>query len=108
MDEMLAAPVAAYVAAVNADDADAVAACFAADAAVRDEGHFHTGRDEIRRWAAETAAAYRHTLAPTAAERQGEAQLVTVRVTGEFPGSPADMRFRFTLRGGEIAALEVA
>jgi hypothetical protein len=29
-------------------------------------------------------------------------------VTGDFPGSPVDLRYRFRLEGGLIASLEIA
>jgi hypothetical protein len=29
-------------------------------------------------------------------------------VTGDFPGSPVDLHYRFTLEGGKIARLEIA
>ena len=32
---------------------------------------------------------------------------VTARVTGDFPGSPVDLRYRFTLEGATIARLEI-
>ena len=33
---------------------------------------------------------------------------VTARVTGDFPGSPVDLRYRFRLEGAAIARLEIA
>jgi hypothetical protein len=33
---------------------------------------------------------------------------VNSRVTGDFPGSPIELRYRFTLAGDEIARLEIA
>jgi hypothetical protein len=33
---------------------------------------------------------------------------VTGRVTGDFPGSPVDLQYRFTLEGDKIARLEIA
>jgi hypothetical protein len=32
---------------------------------------------------------------------------VITRVTGEFPGSPIELRYRFTLDGDKIARLEI-
>ena len=48
-----------YFAAANTDDADRVAACFAEDAVVRDEGRDIHGRRAIRAWAEETRRKYR-------------------------------------------------
>jgi hypothetical protein len=33
---------------------------------------------------------------------------VTGRVTGNFPGSPVDLRYRFRLDHGLVASLEIA
>jgi len=32
---------------------------------------------------------------------------VTARVTGDFPGSPVELRYGFTLEGASIARLEI-
>lgn len=32
---------------------------------------------------------------------------MTARLTGDFPGAPADLRYRFTLDGDEISDLEI-
>jgi hypothetical protein len=33
--------------------------------------------------------------------------IVTSRLTGNFPGSPVDLRFLFELQGDKIASLEI-
>src|SRR5256885_5679082 len=43
-------PVAAYLAAEEAKDADALSHCFTEDAIVHDEGRDYRGRDSIRQW----------------------------------------------------------
>ena len=100
--------VAAYFAAANTTDADAVAACFAADALVHDEGHDIRGRDAIRAWAAEARAKSNFHAQPLAVEGPADATVVTAHVAGDFPGSPVDLRYRFRLTDGQIAALEIA
>src|SRR5207247_2289970 len=50
MSIALPAPVAAYFAAEEAGDADALARCFAEDGVVRDEGGEFTGVTAIREW----------------------------------------------------------
>ena len=99
--------VAEYFSAANTDDADRVAACFAADAVVRDEGHDNHGRDAIRRWAREVRRKYRFHAEVTAAEEAAGRTIVTAHLTGDFPGSPVDLRYRFKLAGPEIVALEI-
>jgi hypothetical protein len=37
----------------------------------------------------------------------GEQTIAAAQVTGSFPGSPAQIRYKFTLRNGKIAALAI-
>jgi ketosteroid isomerase-like protein len=107
MSVMLPNSLAEYFAAANTDDADRVAACFAADAVVRDEGRDNHGRDAVRAWAAEVRRKYRFHAEVTAIEEAADRTVVTAHLTGDFPGSPVDLRYRFKLRGPEIIALEI-
>ena len=99
-------PIAAYFT-DNGQDLDALAQYLAADAVVRDEGRTIRGLQAIKEWKAETKKKYQHTLEPLASvERDGKID-VTVRVTGNFPGSPIDLQFVFSLEGGKISVLEI-
>jgi len=98
--------IAKYFAADQAD-ANAVAECFAEDAIVVDENHTYTGQEAIKRWKAGTTARYKYSSKPIASKEQGEKTVVTSRLTGDFPGSPVDLRYTFTLDGNRIAALEI-
>ena len=97
-----------YFAAANADDAHAVADCFVADALVHDEGHDIRGREAIQAWAAEARAKYNFHAQPLAVESPADETVVTAHVAGDFPGSPVDLRYRFKLTDGLVAALEIA
>jgi hypothetical protein len=99
-------PVAAYFAADKLDG-EAISRCFTEDAVVKDEGHTHQGRVAIKRWKTEASAKYQYTCEPFACEQVGEKHVVTCRLTGNFPGSPVDLRFFFVLEGDKIASLEV-
>jgi ketosteroid isomerase-like protein len=99
-------PIAAYFDA-DASDANAVARCFSESAVVIDEGREHRGRPAITRWKAEATAKYHYTSEPRAVDVSGPEVTVTARVTGDFPGSPVDLRYRFTLEGATIARLEI-
>ncbi|WP_225771619.1 nuclear transport factor 2 family protein [Inquilinus sp. Marseille-Q2685] len=100
-------PIAAYVAADNAGNDAALAACFTGDAVVHDEGRTIRGIDAILAWKAESKRKYQYTVEPIAvAEAEGGAVL-TGRVSGRFPGSPVDLRYAFGLRDGRIATLEI-
>ncbi len=99
-------PISAYFEA-DKRDSDAVAQCFTANATVIDEGHTHHGTDAIKRWKAETTAKYVYTSEPLGLEVKEGTHIVTSRVTGNFPGSPVDLRFFFRLEGDRIASLQI-
>jgi hypothetical protein len=100
-------PIAAYVAADNAGDDAALAACFAADAVVRDEGRTIRGLDAILAWKAEAKRKYRYMVEPLAMAEEDGRTLLTARVAGQFPGSPVDLRYVFGFADGRIASLEI-
>ena len=102
----LSQPIAAYFAA-DRRDGDAVARCFTAGAIVKDEGHTHRGVAAIKRWRAEASAKYEYTSAPFASEEKDGKTIVTSRLTGNFPGSPVNLRFFFAIEGDKIASLEI-
>ncbi len=99
-------PVAAYFTADKADS-EAVSQCFTENAVVKDEGHTYNGRAAIKRWKEQAAARYQYTSEPSACEQRAGKSVVTCRLTGNFPGSPVDLRFFFELEGNRIASLEI-
>jgi ketosteroid isomerase-like protein len=100
-------PLGEYFAAANTHDADRAAAVFAADAAVHDERQDIVGREAIRTWVDETGRKYRHTAEVVSVEARADWTLVTAQVTGDFPGSPARLRYAFRLVNGTISRLEI-
>jgi len=86
-----------YFAAQNAHDADGMVACFARDAHVRDEGHDHSGRDEILQWKKDTIAKYGIRIEPQTTTGDDSIVTVVARVSGNFPGSPANLTYVFEL-----------
>jgi len=100
-------PVAAYFAA-DTTDADRLARCFTAGAVVIDEQRDHRGQLAIARWKADATAKYHYTSVPMAIDIAGSDAIVTARVSGDFPGSPVVLRYRFALEGDRIARLEIA
>ena len=106
-DLNLPEPVAAYF---DADqrDGEAVARCFTQGAVVRDEGQTHQGPEAIKAWKTAASARFRYTSKPFAVEQKDGWCIVTSRLTGNFPGSPIDLRYRFRLERGKIAHLEIA
>jgi hypothetical protein len=99
-------PIAAYFAA-DTSDANVVARCFSESAVVIDERREHRGKPAITRWRAEAVAKYHYTSEPLAVDVTGQDVRVTARVTGDFPGSPVTLQYRFTLEGVSIARLEI-
>src|SRR5262249_52444712 len=102
----LPAPIAAYFAA-DKGDSEAVTQCFTDNAVVKDEGHTYQGRAAIKQWKAAASAKYQYTSEPFASERKDSKFVVTSRLTGNFPGSPVNLRFFFGLDGDKIATLEI-
>ena len=106
MNLQLPQPIAAYFAA-DKRDGEAIAKCFTENAVVKDEGHTYTGLNEIRRWKSETSTKYTYTSEPFASEVKDGKTVVTSHLTGNFPGSPVDLRFFFRLEGNKIAFLQI-
>ena len=99
-------PIAAYFAADKADS-EAVSQCFTKNAVVKDEGQTYHGRRAIKKWKADASAKYQYTNVPLAYEEQDGTVIITARLTGNFPGSPVNLRFSFGLEGDEIASLKI-
>jgi uncharacterized protein (TIGR02246 family) len=75
-------PIAIYIAAENRGDPQAMAQCFTEDAVVRDEGRTMKGLAAIQQWK-------------------------TNCLTGNFPGSPIELRFVFKVEGERIVSLQI-
>lgn len=102
----LPVPIDAYFTA-DRGDTEAVAHYFTDNAVVKDEGHTYIGLAAIKKWKAESSKKYTYTSNPFSVEEQDGKIIVTSRVTGNFPGSPADLRYFFGLDGDKIASLEI-
>jgi hypothetical protein len=103
----LPTPIALYITAENRGDTAALSQCFAEHAIVRDEGQTVKGLAAIKQWKAETKKKYRHTIEPLASTQKDDKTIVTNRLTGNFPGSPIDLEFVFSLDGNKIVSLEI-
>jgi hypothetical protein len=99
-------PIAAYFTA-DQGDSEAVAECFTENAVVKDEGNTYRGRAAIKQWKAEASSKYQYTSEPFACEQKDGKSVVTSKLTGNFPGSPVNLRFFFGVEGDKIASLEV-
>jgi len=101
-------PVANYIAAANSQDIEALTAIFSEDAVVRDDGQNRQGVAAIRQWAVEVSKKYRPTVEALDVAQTDGKTILSGRVSGDFPGSPIDLRYVFTLAGGKIARLEIS
>ncbi len=104
----LIGPVANYIAAANAQDIEAVVASFSESAVVRDEGQNRQGVAAIRRWAVEVRMKYRPTVELLDVAQVDGRTILTGRVSGDFPGSPIELHYAFTLNGEKIERLEIS
>jgi hypothetical protein len=104
----LTGPVANYIAAANSQNIEAVTACFTDGAVVHDEKRDRQGIAAIRKWAEEVSAKYRPTVEVLGVTRMGSTTVLAGRVSGDFPNSPLELRYAFTLNGGKIERLEIA
>ena len=104
-DLNLPEPIAAYFAAER--NPDALVRCFTTQAVMKDDGHTYTGINAIKAFMAEASARYSATSVPFALDREGGSQCVRADVTGNFPGSPVVLSYRFRLERGLIASLEI-
>jgi len=103
----LPTPIACYIVTANSSNTEALAECFAENAIVRDENQTIDGLAAIKRWAAETRSKYQHTIEPLSLSQKDGATIVTNQLTGNFPGSPIELDFVFTLEGDKIVSLEI-
>ena len=100
-------PVVNYLAAVTAKNTEMFARCFTDDALVHDEGRAYRGLDAIRSWKQETQTKYKYVMEPLAASVSGKTVQLRARLMGDFPGSPVDLDYRFTLAHDKITSLEI-
>lgn len=107
MTRQLPPPLATYYDAKNQHDIDGMLAPFAEDAVVKDEGQEHHGAAAIRSWIEHTTRKYRVTVDIEQVETANDRLIVSGLVSGEFPSSPATLRYAFTLSGSKIARLEI-
>jgi hypothetical protein len=94
-----------YIDASNAHDVRAIVDCFADDAVVRDENAMRHGKIDIGRWATETIQKYKFHFKPLSADERGAETIVSVEVSGSFPGSPITLDYHFSIANDKIQSL---
>ncbi|HEX6731276.1 MAG TPA: nuclear transport factor 2 family protein [Pyrinomonadaceae bacterium] len=99
-------PIADYFAA-DEGGADTLSQCFTENAVLKDEGHTYNGRTAIKEWKTRASEKYQYTSELLALDQVDRKAVVTSRLTGNFPGSPVNLRFFFELDGEKIKSLEI-
>ena len=94
-----------YIDASNAHDVESILECFADDAVVRDENATHRGKNDIERWLVTTIEKYKFQFKPLSADERDNQPIVTVEVSGGFPGSPISLDYHFTIANDKITSL---
>ena len=97
----------AYFANESATDFDTLGTVFADDAVVKDEGQTIIGLDAIASWRKAARAKYQYTVEPLDSREDEEQSVVRARLVGNFPGSPAVVKFVFHVRDAKVTALEI-
>ena len=101
------APIKAFFEADRTPDGAPPLGAFSDESIVIDEARTHSGLAAIDAWWRTAKAQFRHTTTPLDIAEGAETTIVHARVSGSFSGSPAELRFAFTLDGGTIAKLEI-
>jgi hypothetical protein len=94
-----------YIDASNAHDVKSVLACFAEDSIVRDENKTHRGKIEIERWLVTTLEKYNFQFKPVGSQQRDNETVVSIEVSGTFPGSPISLDYRFAIANDKISSL---
>ena len=101
----LPSPIQHYIDASNAHDVKSILECFADDAVVRDENATHHGKIDIGHWITTTIEKYKFQFKPLSSQERGNETIVSVEVSGTFPGSPLSLDYHFTIANDKIASL---
>jgi hypothetical protein len=103
----LPAPVLNYLAAEKSKDAEKLASCFASDGSVHDEAKDYRGIDAITKWKREAETKYQYVMEPLDATVSEKTVKLRARLTGNFPGSPVELNFTFTIADDKIKSLDI-
>ncbi len=96
--------IAAFFHATNTREYADFLSLFTADAHVNDEANDYRGA-EIAAWIDRATADTKPVTNVTAITCDGVQSMVTADVSGNFPGSPVQLRYNFTLKDDKIATL---
>jgi len=106
MNTHLPPVIAAFFHAHNTGETADFIQLFTPDALVTDEAHEYRGA-AINGWIDAAIAKYKPVADVVNLSEVGGQIIATAQVSGNFPGSPAQIRYRFTLRANKIAVLAI-
>ncbi|GAB3491459.1 nuclear transport factor 2 family protein [Spirosoma knui] len=101
----LPAMIEGFVQAQNEQDFARFTDYFTDNATVADEGHTYSGKAEIKQWIQQATETYQMQTKPIDYQQTGSSAILTVDVTGTFPGSPAVMHYHLELDDSLIRSL---
>jgi len=107
MTVLLPPKIEAFFAASNAAAPEGVAAVFTPEGEVHDEHAVHRGREAIAAWAHSSQTRYRMQSEPLTLHSEGANHRVIAQVTGDFPGSPLTLTYRFQMADDGVQSLEI-
>jgi hypothetical protein len=96
-----------YIDASNAHDVKSILARFADDAIVYDENETRSGKSEIEHWLTTTIEKYNFQFKPLSSRESDNETVVTVEISGTFPGSPISLDYHFAIADDKIASLTI-
>jgi ketosteroid isomerase-like protein len=88
-------------------DSKAFSECFSDDAVVFDEGKTYRGKKEVRQWNEMTNAKYKTKYEPLEISNNGDGIILTAKISGTFPGSPAIIKYHFETKNNKITSLHI-
>ena len=91
----------------NQHDSTAFAECFDDQALVFDEGKHHRGLSEIKAWNEHTNSEYNTQNRLIHYEYTAAGAILTVMVSGDFKGSPIQLKYNLTINNNLIAYLSI-
>ena len=80
---------------------------FADTAIVHDESKEHHGKAEIKQWNEETNEKYKTQLKPIDFSSTEKESILTTMVSGNFPGSPIQLKYHFIIKDEKIRQLSI-
>ena len=98
---------AGFITSQNNHDSTSFSNLFTADAQVKDEGMEYEGRDKIKAWNEMTNKKYQTHMEALHYEVDNGIDILTILMSGTFPGSPVEARFYFEIKNDGIQSLTI-